>query len=108
MSYLQAMGDHGDNAKSAAVQRQGCMAVRNICARCPDLRPVSGVLTMHFCVSEVPATKATGICRRLSTFSDMLGHQRSIHRLPDAVSNHLSAFRNHGRCDQTHIALNCL
>jgi hypothetical protein len=34
------MGDHSDNAKSAAVQRQGCMAVRNICARCPDLRPV--------------------------------------------------------------------
>lgn len=41
MSRLQAMGDHADNAKSAAVQRQGCMAVRNICARCPDLRPVS-------------------------------------------------------------------
>jgi hypothetical protein len=38
---MQVMNAHGDNPKSAAVQRQGCMAVRNICARCPDLRPVT-------------------------------------------------------------------
>lgn len=38
---LQSMSMHAGTAKAAGVQRQGCMALRNICARSPELRPAA-------------------------------------------------------------------